>query len=128
MMKLVTMVLCTSLATLPLVSHAGDLQIGNESNYNLSFQINSNCSDKFGVVPTGTIKVISEKDFNKECEYNPKNCVTNVYSSPHCKGSKIAEVGFDTSYGVSYLSGPTSGTVSVTGSGFNLFFTSPINK
>ena len=120
-MKLINMIICASLAATPLLTNAGDLKISNNSKYDLSFEINHVCANAFGVIPTGTIKVIREKDFNKACEYMPKYCVTNVYSKANCEGSPIAQIGFDTTYGVSYLSGSTSTPLTLSGNGFNLF-------
>lgn len=124
-MKLITIVLGASLITMPLLAQASDLIIANASKFTLSFQINNICSTKFGNIPTDTIKTISAKDFNEECKYNSKICVTNVYSKPNCDGFKVAEIGFDRNYGVSYLSASTSGVIDVHGNGFNLFFISP---
>lgn len=106
-MKLTNVILCASLATLPLLAHAGDLKIANRTKFDLSFKINNICSDRFGNVSTDTIKIVVEKDFNKECGYNPKFCRTIVYGKPNCKGENIAGIGFDTSHGVIYISGST---------------------
>lgn len=125
-MKLVNMIVSASLIVLPLLANADDLKIANNTNYDLSFRINNVCSNGFGIVPVHTIKVIPEKDFNKECEYNPKSCFATVYSRTNCTGKNIAEIGFDTSYGVSYVRGTTLDPLSITASGFNLIFTSPL--
>jgi len=126
-MKLVKMFLYTALITaMPLAAHAGDLKIANNTKTALSFKINHVCSDKFdgfGIIPPATIKFVAEKDFNKECEYNATHCVAYVYTGNNCQGKNVAEVGFDISYGVNYISSSTSG-LDINGNGFNLIFTS----
>ena len=126
-MKLSKAILCGMLISVPILANAGDLKIANRTKFDLSFKVNNICSDKFGLVLSDTIKVIAEKDFKHECEANPKVCRTIVYKRPNCEGGSIGEVGFDTNYGVSYISGSTSGEkISITGNGFNLIFSAPL--
>ena len=127
-MKLFNILICVSVMSMPLLAHADNLKVANRTNNDLSFKINNTCSDRFGVIPADTIKVISEKTFNKECEYNSSYCVAIVYKKANCKGENFAEVGFDTSYGVNYVSNKTSDSVNVIGNGFNLIFSAPLKK
>lgn len=131
-MKLINVIACATLSAIPLLANASDLKISNGTKSDLSFSINNICSDKFdgfGVIPAETIKMISEKGFNEECNYNPQQCIANVYNRAACKGDKIAEIGFDTSQGVTYISGPTSSeNISIIGNGFNLLFTTSLKK
>lgn len=127
-MKILNIILCTSLSATPFLANAENLKIANSTYYDLSFAVNKVCSNEFGTVTRETIKIIPEKEFKKACEANSTNCFTEVYDHPNCKGNKISEVGFDISLGVTYLSGNIPTHISVTGCGFNLFFTTSLKK
>ena len=116
------MFLCASLAIAPVLSFAGDLRISNDSNYNFSLKINNACASKFGTLSRKTTKIIPERDFNQECQYNPAHCIARVYDSPECKGEVIADITFDTRIGVVAVIRPPLSEIRIVFEGFNLVF------
>lgn len=75
---------------LPLNANAGDFQIVNHTKKRISFKFNHACSHDFGVIRARKSKIIPDVNFRAACNYDPENCVVDIYQSGNCSGRHIA--------------------------------------
>lgn len=124
-MKLVKKLFCLTLISLPLLADAGNLNIANNTHFDISFRIDGNCSAKFGTVQRGTTKIIPENIYNQECS---GYCDATVFMASNCGGLDIAKIGFGP-YGIFYIDVLTPDYyMDVAGNEFNLSFTTKIKQ
>lgn len=105
---------------------AYDIRITNDTNKDLSFVVNHRCSDYFGVIKSHSAKVISESNFKKACQYNPKHCIAEVFHSANCTGEHVVSLKINTKKGVEKIL--KLGRYACTWNDFSVMITSPIEK
>lgn len=103
------------------IANADNLKLSNETKYNLSFSTNGVCSQTLGDLKKYTVKIINQTSFEDTCQYNPKQCVIEVYNKLDCAGKTVANMVFDET---NIISVATSGDIMIRGNGSNIFFTS----
>ena len=112
-----------ALLTMPLLGNAADLNISNETDFDLTFRINHVCSDAFGISPMHDIKIISEANLKNGCAANPSHCIATVYDHANCAGKKLGDFNIDVDHGMNatHSNAPVT-PVDISGYGFNLVF------
>lgn len=105
-------------------ANADNMKFGNNTKYDLSFSINHVCSKEIGDIPKQTIKIIREAKFAEACQYNPNQCVIEVYKGFGCTGKWTANMIFEKT---TIMAIATIGEIVIRGNGSNVFF-SDINS
>lgn len=93
-MFIVTTVLSAGFFALTAHASEKDVHISNQSDYELSFQVNGICSNLFGVVPSYKIKTVPEKSFMEACKSNSAPCIVVIYGEKQCQGDALGMVNY----------------------------------
>jgi hypothetical protein len=108
------------------VAHAKNLEIRNNTNQYLTFDVNNVCSTEawgvFGLAHPYSKNKIPEKLFKRSCGAAKDHCQLVVYAANKCSGTIVAHVAMDTDVGVKDITMIPDVGIVTAGHGFRLVF------
>jgi hypothetical protein len=97
---IISIMTCSALLTLPLLTSAKSLTLTNATKKSFTVRVNKKCASEFGVMKANSSKTVTEEALNQLCERKLSNCEAIIFKSNDCTGQQIADVLFDTNTGV----------------------------